>query len=97
VAGSRCIVPSQAVVYGCFRFLDIACYPDVIYPRRFRLIFGELVPVVFVASLPARVLINPLGQPFPLMLQMVAASFIIFWSSRLFWRFALKRYSSASS
>src|SRR6266850_2364308 len=91
------IVRAQGLVYGYFNFLNIARYPDVIYPRLFRLIFSWVIPVVIVANIPARVLIKSLGQPFPLMLQMVAASFIIFWSSRLFWRFALKRYSSASS
>src|SRR5213595_889040 len=91
------IVRAQGLVYGYFNFLNIARYPDVIYPRLFRFVFGWIVPVVIVANIPARVLIKSLGQPFPLMLQMVAASFIIFWSSRLFWRFALKRYSSASS
>src|SRR5205807_7695010 len=91
------IVRAQGLVYGYFNFLNIARYPDVIYPRLFRLIFSWLIPVVIVANIPARVLIKSLGQPFPLMLQMIAASLIIFWSSRLFWRFALKRYSSASS
>src|SRR5947199_8595508 len=91
------IVRAQGLVYGYFNFLNIARYPDVIYPRLFRLIFSWVIPVVIVANIPARVLIKSLGQPFPLMLQMVAASFIIFWSSRVFWRFALKRYSSASS
>ncbi len=91
------IVRAQGLVYGYFNFLNIARYPDVIYPRLFRLIFSWVIPVVIVANIPARVLIKSLGQPFPLMLQMIAASLIIFWSSRLFWRFALKRYSSASS
>src|SRR5205807_5056762 len=91
------IVRAQGLVYGYFNFLNIARYPDVIYPRLFRLIFSWIIPVVIVANIPARVLIKSLGQPFPLMLQMIAASLIIFWSSRLFWRFALKRYSSASS
>jgi ABC-2 type transport system permease protein len=91
------IVRAQGLVYGYFNFLNIARYPDVIYPRLFRLIFSWVIPVVIVANIPARVLIKSLGQPLPLMLQMVAASFIVFWSSRMFWRFALKRYSSASS
>src|ERR1700720_1216717 len=91
------IVRAQGLVYGYFNFLNIARYPDVIYPRLFRLIFSWVIPVVIVANIPARVLIKSLGQPFPLMLQMIAASMIIFWSSRLFWRFALRRYSSASS
>jgi ABC-2 type transport system permease protein len=91
------IVRAQGLVYGYFNFLNIARYPDVIYPRLFRLIFSWVIPVVIVANIPARVLIKSLGQPLPLMLQMIAASLIIFWSSRLFWRFALKHYSSASS
>src|SRR4029078_5489741 len=91
------IIRASGLVYGYFNFLNIARYPDVIYPRLFRLIFSWVIPVVIVANIPARLLIKSLGQPFPLMLQMVAASFLIFWSSRLFWRFALKRYSSASS
>src|SRR5438309_361289 len=91
------IVRAQGLVYGYFNFLNIARYPDVIYPRLFRLIFSWIIPVVIVANIPARVLIKSLGQPLPLMLQMIAASLIIFWSSRVFWRFALQRYSSASS
>ena len=91
------IVRAQGLVYGYFNFLNIARYPDVIYPRLFRWIFSWIIPVVIVANIPARVLIKSLGQPLPLMVQMIAASLIIFWSSRLFWRFALKHYSSASS
>ena len=91
------IVRAQGLVYGYFNFLNIARYPDVIYPRLFRLVFSWIVPVIIVANIPARVLIKSLGQPLPLMLQMIAASLIIFWGSRVFWRFALQRYSSASS
>ena len=91
------IVRAQGLVYGYFNFLNIARYPHVIYPRLFRLIFSWIIPVVIVANIPARILIKSLGQPLPLMLQMIAASLIIFWSSRVFWRFALRRYSSASS
>src|SRR6187399_1004450 len=79
------IVRAQGLVYGYFNFLNIARYPDVIFPRLFLFIFGWVIPVVIIANIPARVLIKSLGQPFPLMLQMVAASFLIFWSSRLFW------------
>src|SRR5438876_907469 len=59
--------------------------------------FGWIVPVLIIANIPARLLIKPLGQPGWLMLHLVIASTIIFWLSRVFWRFALRRYSSASS
>ena len=48
------IVRAQGLVYGYFNFLNIARYPDVIYPRLFRLIFSWVIPVVIVANIPAR-------------------------------------------
>ena len=91
------IVRAQGLVYGYFNFLNIARYPDVIYPRVFRFIFGWIIPVVIIANIPARLLIKPLGQPAWLMLHLIVASSIIFGASRFFWRFALRHYSSASS
>src|ERR687883_1448027 len=46
------IIRAQGLVYGYFNFLNIARYPDVIYPRLFRLIFGWVIPVVIIANIP---------------------------------------------
>ena len=91
------IVRAQGLVYGYFNFLHIARYPDVIFPRLFQYIFGWIIPVIIVANIPARLLIKPLGQPAWLMLHLVVAGSIAFLLSRVFWRFALRHYSSASS
>src|SRR6185369_14985955 len=91
------IVRAQGLVYGYFNFLNIARYPDVIFPQVFRWIFGWIIPVIIVANIPARLLIKSLGQPTQLMLHLVIASSLVFWLSRAFWRFALRHYSSASS
>jgi ABC-2 type transport system permease protein len=91
------IVRAQGLVYGYFNFLNIARYPDVIFPKLFRFIFGWIIPVVIIANIPARLLIKPLGQPLLLVAHLAIASMIVFWLSRLFWRFALSHYSSASS
>jgi ABC-2 type transport system permease protein len=91
------IIRAQGLVYGYFNFLNIARYPDVIFPWLFRLIFGWVIPVVIVANIPARLLIKSLGQPGWLMFQLVVASTVVFCLSRAFWRFALNHYSSASS
>src|SRR5438067_1282525 len=91
------IIRAQGLVYGYFNFLNIARYPDAIFPRLFRIIFGWIIPVVIIANIPARLLIKSLGQPFPLMLHLVLASSVVFWLSRVFWKFALRHYSSASS
>ena len=55
------IVRAQGLVYGYFNFLNIARYPDVIFPQVFRWIFGWIVPVIIVANIPARLLIKSLG------------------------------------
>src|SRR6187399_1265460 len=68
------IVRAQGLVYGYFNFLNIARYPDVIFPRLFRFVFGWIIPVVIVANIPARLLIKPLGQPAWLMLHLVVAA-----------------------
>src|ERR1700694_447694 len=91
------IVRAQGLVYGYFNFLHIARYPDVIFPRLFRFIFGWIIPVVIVANIPARLLIKPLGHPGWLMFHLVLAGSIAFCLSRVFWRFALRHYSIASS
>jgi ABC-2 type transport system permease protein len=91
------IIRAQGLVYGYFNFLNIARYPDTIFPWLFRFVFGWIIPVVIIANIPARLLIKSLGHPGQLMLHLVIASTIIFWLSRVFWRFALRHYSSASS
>ncbi len=91
------IVRAQGLVYGYFNFLNIARYPDVIFPPVFRWIFGWIVPVIIVANIPARLLIKSLGQPAWLMFHLIAAGTIAALISRAFWRWALQHYSSASS
>jgi ABC-2 type transport system permease protein len=91
------IVRAQGLVYGYFNFMNIARYPDSIFPRLFKFIFSWIVPVVIVSNIPARLLIKAFGQPGPLMLQLVIGSTVVFLLSRAFWAFALRRYSSASS
>ncbi len=91
------IVRAQGLVYGYFNFLQIARYPDVIFPRLFRFVFGWIIPVLIVANIPARLLVKPLGQPGWLVLHLLIASAGALFLSRVFWRFALRRYSSASS
>jgi ABC-type uncharacterized transport system permease subunit len=56
-----------------------------------------VIPVVIIANIPARLLIKSFGKPVPLMLHLIIASTIVFWLSRVFWKFALGHYSSASS
>ncbi|MEP6955252.1 MAG: ABC-2 family transporter protein, partial [Chthoniobacterales bacterium] len=91
------IVRAQGLVYGYFNFIQIARYPDAIFPRMFRFIFSWIVPVIIVANIPARLLIKPLSDPLWLMFHLIVAGSVALGLSRVFWRFALRHYSSASS
>jgi len=91
------IVRAQGVIYGYFNFFNIARYPDVVFRGLFRIIFSYFIPVIIVANVPARIFARAAQSPFPGLLQLVGASLFVMLTTRLFWLFALRRYSSASS
>ena len=91
------IVRAQGLIYGYFNFLSIARYPDQVFGGVFKLIFTWLIPVIVVANAPARILARASEEPFAPMLQLVAVCGLSLVLSRIFWLFALRRYSSASS
>ncbi len=90
------IVRAQGVIHGYYNLFNIARYPDVVFRGVFRAIFSFAIPVIIVANTPARVLMN-LGNTPTLFLQLALASGTVIVLSRLFWKVALSRYSSASS
>lgn len=72
-------------------------YPiDIYYNKIIRGIFTFVIPLAFVTTVPARILTNEIID-----WKLVALAFLIgsifFFGSRLFWKFSLKHYSSASS
>ena len=91
------IVRAQGLIYGYFNFLSIARYPDQIFAGVFKLIFTWLIPVIVVANAPARILARVSQQPLGPMLQLLFVCTFALVLSRLFWLWALRRYSSASS
>ncbi len=92
------IVRAQGLIYGYFNLFNIARYPDAIFrPGFFRFVFSWIIPVIVVANVPARLLMRGFVEPWPLLLQLVIAATFCAGMSRLFFRFALQHYSSASS
>lgn len=91
------IVRAQGLIHGYYSLFNIARYPDAIFSGIFKLIFTWLVPVIIVANVPSRVLMRASDQRFFLMMELGIAACFIAAVSRLFWQFALRRYSSASS
>jgi ABC-2 type transport system permease protein len=92
------IVRAQGLIYGYFNVFNIARYPDSVFPfGLFKTIFTYCIPVIIVANVPARTLTRALDQPWTGLAQLAGAMLFIVAITRGFWRFALRRYSSASS
>ncbi len=75
--------------------LEAGRFPMAAYPTAYRFFFTFIVPVAFLTTVPAEVI---LGRSEPLWL--VGAGILaiaLLFASRLFWRFALRFYTSASS
>lgn len=90
------IVRAQGLVYGYFNLFNIARYPDVIFRGTFKVIFTYAIPVILVANVPARAITGLSGSGIRLISLLAATAFVLA-GSRLFWKVAVRRYSSASS
>ncbi len=91
------IVRAQGLIYGYYDLVNISRYPAEVFGGVFKLVFTWLIPVIVVANSPARILARATVHPVGLMCQLFAAAVVAVGLGRLFWRFALRRYSSASS
>jgi ABC-2 type transport system permease protein len=91
------IVRAQGLIYGYFNLFNIGRYPDVVFRGVFRVIFSYLIPIIIVANVPVRMLTKAMERPIDGLLHLAGAALFIVLASRLFWSFALRRYSSASS
>ena len=94
---------AQGLIYGYFNVFNAGRYPDTIFRGKdlfsglFKFVFSYIIPVIIVANVPSRVLARGFEAPWLGLAQLVGASLFIFTATRLFWNFALRRYSSASS
>lgn len=70
-------------------------YPISAYPPALRTVFTLVLPVAFLTTVPAEAILGRLHWPWALASAGVAA--LAFSLSRLFWHFALRFYTSASS
>ncbi|MEG3439477.1 ABC transporter permease [Pannus brasiliensis CCIBt3594] len=76
-------------------FLEAGRYPIVAYPVMYRVFFTFVVPVAFLTTVPAEMVLGR-GEIHRAIGTAILAV-ILFLFSRFFWRFALRFYTSASS
>ena len=74
---------------------QIARYPMDIYGMQIQRFFTYLVPLAFLATIPARQLVRSLDPAMAALAVLWAAISVLL--ARLFWRFAVTQYASASS
>ncbi len=86
---------SENVQFIFYQIYRLGMRPDSIYFPWLKFLILTVLPVGMVASVPARVLINPADYWLPLWA--VILSPILIYGSHRFWRFCLSHYSSASS
>ena len=76
-------------------FLYIGRFPLSSFSFSLRIFFSIFIPIAFITSIPSEVFLGS-SQPWKILLE-VLISFIFIITSRKFWLFALKFYTSASS
>jgi len=76
-------------------FLDAGRYPVAAFPVVVRMFFTFIVPVAFMTTIPAQVMLGQAQMHWLILQAAVAIGLFIF--TRYFWRFALRFYTSASS
>lgn len=89
-------VRAQGIVWGYYNLFNIARLPDAAFHGFFRLFFTFVLPMLLVANVPAKLVARKLGSGWEMGL-LVLMSLAAFLLSEAFWRFSVKRYTSASS
>ncbi len=91
------IVRAQGLIYGYYSLINLSRNPQDVYRGVFGFVFTWIVPVILVANVPARILTRADDPRLPGLFSLAAAALLALALSRLIWKLALRRYSSASS
>lgn len=90
-------VRAQGIVFGYYNLFNIARLPESAFPPGwFKRVFTFVLPMLLVANVPSKVIVHKLQSPMEwVWLLVVGAGCYL--ASELFWRYSLRRYTSASS
>jgi len=89
-------VRAQGIVWGYYNLFNIARMPDDAFRGVFKAVFTFALPVLLVSNVPVRVLADMWISPTS---WLVLSGLGVLWAfiSEWFWRFSIRRYTSASS
>ena len=89
-------VQAQGIVWGYYNLFNIARLPDEAFRGLFKALFTFVLPMLLVSNVPVKVLINKLGASWEWAL-LVGVGLALFFVSEMLWRYAVSKYTSASS
>jgi ABC-2 type transport system permease protein len=89
-------VRAQGIVWGYYNLFNIARMPDEVFRGAFKAVFTFALPILLVSNVPTRVLADKLQSP-KWWLLLLALGLIWGIISEWFWKFSLRRYTSAST
>jgi ABC-2 type transport system permease protein len=89
-------VRAQGIIWGYYSLFNVARLPDAAFRGFFKAFFTFAIPMLLVANVPAKLLLNTLQSPGPMLL-LAGMGCACFFVSELFWRFSLRHYTSASA
>lgn len=89
-------VRAQGIVWGYYNLFNIARLPDAAFRGAFKAFFTYALPMLLVANVPAKLMIEKLSTPSDMLL-LLGMSVGLLGISELFWRFSIRHYTSASS
>jgi ABC-2 type transport system permease protein len=89
-------VRAQGIVWGYYNLFNLARTPDAAFKGYFRVVFTFVLPMLLIANVPTKLIIEKLSSPWEMVLLLLMSLLLLF-SSEAFWRYALKHYTSASS
>jgi ABC-2 type transport system permease protein len=89
-------VRAQGIVWGYYSLFNIARLPDAAFRGFFKMFFTFAIPMVLVANVPAKLLVQKLRSPMEMLL-LLGMMLVCFTFSQLGWKFALRHYTSASA
>jgi len=88
-------VQLENVMELMFTFYEAGRFPVSVFPTWLRAILTFVVPIAFITTVPAAVIVGRLNAEFVLLAVTVTAA--LFAACTAFWRFAVRHYGSASS
>jgi ABC-2 type transport system permease protein len=86
---------ADAINYIWYQLYRLGTRPDTVYPKLLRYAVLSVLPIAFLASVPAQVILNRTGSE--MVLWGIALAAMMLAVSSFIWKTGLKRYASASS